>query len=72
MYLMSNIPGGLSLNKPLFSWHTSKQQYDPVGLLQVFQMKKNVGTVDERYLDLEMRSLDTAASLNLKGLSPPP
>ena len=72
MYLMSNIPAGLSLNQPVYSWHTGKQQYDPVGILQVFQMKKNVTTVDERYLDLEMRSLDTAASLKLKGLTPPP
>lgn len=66
MFLMSNIPTDRTPNEPLLSWHTGHNQYEPAGLLQIYQMN-----AQNRYLDMETRTLDTVASLAVKGLAIP-
>ena len=63
MFLLSNIPQGRSLNEPILSYNSNSNSYRPVGLLQLFQMGGN-----NRYLDLQDRTIDTDVSLGLKGI----
>jgi len=65
MFLMSNIPPDRTPNQPLLSWNTRDQKYYPAALLQIYQMK------GIRFLDMEMRTIETARSLRDKGLAPP-
>jgi hypothetical protein len=65
MFLMSNIPTDRTPNQPLLSWNARTGVYVPVALLQIYQM----GAL--RFLDMEERTIDTALSLQIKGLVPP-
>ena len=66
MFLMSNIPVDRSPNQPLLSWNTRRNAYGPASLLQAFKMSNN-----NRYLDLQDRTLETTDSLQAKGLTVP-
>lgn len=66
MFLMCNIPVDRSPNEPLMSWHTGHGRYEPASLLNIYQMNNN-----NRFLDMQERTLDTVASLATKGLVPP-
>ena len=65
MFLMSNIPTDRTPNQPILSWHNGHNQYEPVALLQMYQMGAN------RFLDMENRVIDDAGSLAAKGLVAP-
>ena len=65
MFLMSNIPTDRTPNQPILSWHNGHNQYEPVALLQMYQMGAN------RFLDMEERVIDSVARLAAKGLAAP-
>jgi hypothetical protein len=65
MFLMSNIPTDRSPNQPVLSWSNRDNRYNPVALLQIYQMGAT------RFLDMENRVIDDAGSLAAKGLVPP-
>ena len=66
MFLMSNIPVGRTPNQPLLSWNGGTNSYQPVSLLQMYQLTNGI-----RFLDMETRTIDTVGSLKAKGLTEP-
>ena len=67
IFLMSNIPAGRTPDNPLMNWNDRRgiQRYEPAGIEKAFTMSSS------RFLDLQDRTIDNAASLIAKGLAPP-
>lgn len=66
MFLMSNIPKDRTLNEPIKSFDSRDGLYKNVALLRLFQMRAN-----NRFFDLQDRTIETDASLMAKGLDVP-
>ena len=63
IYLMSNIPPPLSASNPIYAYDGRGKKYIPTSINKLFNMKG-----DNRYLDLETRTIETKENLIKKGL----
>ena len=62
-YLMANLSGDRSRNKPVLSWDSKKREYKPVKITNLYKLNDG-----PKFLDLERREIDTETRIREKGL----